>query len=73
MKVGDIILNPYVRDSFDGKPNPMKRTMVVHIGREISLGLRYDGEIARWNTRKAETWEVADHVDIQTAILGKTP
>ena len=66
MKVGDIIINPYVREKMNnGRPNPLYKTMVIHIGTEYTRALRYDGEIAEWYTKSVKNWEISHHVNLE--------
>ena len=73
MKVGDIVINPHVREKMNnGRPNPMYKTMVIHIGSEYTKTLRYDGEIARYYTQDAKKWEISHHVDIEKFLEVET-
>lgn len=70
MNVGDIVINPYVRKEFKGKPNPMYKSMVIHIGKRFTTCLRIDGEICDYETACVTEYEIAGHVDLEQMILG---
>jgi hypothetical protein len=66
MKVGDIIINPHVREKMDnGRPNPMYKSMVIHIGSEYTRTLRYDGKISKYYTQNVKKWEISHHINLE--------
>lgn len=69
MKAGDVIINPHVSKEFKGKPNPMYKSMVIHIGTEYTTTLRIDGKQSKYYTRDCKGWEVSHHIDFKTCIL----
>ena len=73
MKVGDIIINPYVSQEYQyqRKPNPLYKTMVIHIGTEYTTCLRIDGKRVKYYTKDAKKYEVVGHIDIAKLILGE--
>ena len=71
MKIGDVIINPYVKQEFKGKPNPMYKSMVLSIGTKLTKALRYDGKIIDYYTRDCKDFEVSHHIDISTQILNE--
>lgn len=71
MKVGDIIINPYVSQEYQGNPNPLYKSMVAHIGTEYTTCLRIDGKRTKYYTRDAKKYEVVGHIDIAKLILGE--
>lgn len=72
MKVGDIIINPYVSKEYkDLGVNPMYKSMIIHIGKEYTTVLRIDGRTSEYFTKDVKEWEVANHVDIRSVILAE--
>lgn len=69
MKVGDLIINPHVSQYFKGNPNPMYKTMVIHIETEYTMALTYEGEVTTWCTKDIRDWKVAGNVAIKQLIL----
>lgn len=69
MRVGDVIINPYVNKEFRGKPNPMYKSMVSHVGSEYTTCLRIDGCKSKYPTKDAMMWDIVGHVDIEKMIL----
>ena len=69
MKVGDIVINPYVKKEFNGKPNPMYKSMITHIGSEYTKCLRIDGKQSTYYTRDIKDYEVVAHVDLEKMII----
>lgn len=69
MRIGDIIVNPYVKKDFDTRPNPMYKSMVIHIGKEYTTCLRYDGKQTKYYTKDCENWEVAHSVKLYEIVL----
>ena len=63
MKIGDIILNPYVRES-----SPLRRTMVINIGRLYVKTIRYDGVMCAYRADDVKRWSKVGHADIAGAI-----
>lgn len=68
MKVGDIIINPYVQKDFKTKPNPLYQSMIIHIGKEYTTTLRYDGKTSKYYTRDIKEWEVIGNVNLYELI-----
>lgn len=68
MKIGDVIINPSVRKEFNGKPNPMYKSMVIHKDAKYTTTLRIDGKTSRYYTSDCREWEISHHVDIGTLI-----
>ena len=71
MRVGDIIVNPWVAREFDGRSNPNYAT--IYIGNNESID--YKGRKCRWadkvykeNPEKHCPWEVIGHIDISRII-----
>lgn len=69
MKIGDIVINPHVKKEFKGKPNPMYKSMIIHIGSEYTKCLRIDGKQSTYYTRDIEKYEVVAHIDIAKMIM----
>lgn len=69
MKIGDIVINPHVNKEFKGKPNPMYKSMVTHIGSEYTKCLRIDGKQSTYYTRDIKKYEVVAHIDIAKMIM----
>lgn len=61
MRIGDIIVNPYVSQMFNGELNPMYAT--IYIGNNRSID--YHGRVHRWGDKvyKNEKWRVIGHHD----------
>lgn len=71
MRVGDIIVNPWVAKEFDGRLNPNYAT--IYIGNNESID--YRGRKCRWAEKVYEEdpdtlrpWEVIGHIDISEII-----
>ena len=70
MKVGDIIVNPYVSAEYDGKLNPMYAT--IYLGHNYSLD--YKGRKHTWidkvysDKNKHGAWKVIGHIDLHEII-----
>lgn len=71
MRVGDIIVNPWVMKNFNGELNPNYAT--VYIGNNESID--YRGRKCRWAEKVYEEdpdslrpWEVIGHIDISGII-----
>lgn len=71
MKIGDVIVNPHVRKNFVNKPNPLYQSMVIHIGKEYTTTLRYDGKTSKYYTREVKEWEVLHNVSLYEMIYEK--
>ena len=69
MKIGDIVINPYVNKEINGKPNPMYKSMIIHIGSEYTKCLRYDGKQTTYYTSNIKKYEVVAHIDIAKMIM----
>lgn len=69
MKIGDVIINPYVRETFGNTSNPLYKIMVVDIGTKDTLTLGYDGKIRDFPTHDCKNWEVSHHVDLAEIIF----
>ena len=68
MRIGDIIINPWVDKMYDGDLNPMYAT--IYLGHNTSLD--YKGTKHRWNTavfkedpRYKSPWKVIGHIDLK--------
>lgn len=73
MKVGDIIINPYVSKEYKNiGVNPLYKSMIIHIGSEYTTTLRIDGKTSKYYTKDVKEWKVENHVDIRSMILAKT-
>lgn len=64
MKVGDIIVNPWVSRDFNGKLNPMYAT--IYIGNNRSID--YKGRVHAWVDKVyrddlERKWEIIGHCD----------
>lgn len=68
MRVGDVIINPYVSKEFKGEPNPIYKSMIIHIGSKYTTTLRFDGETSEYYTRDCKDWEISHHIDFGTLI-----
>ena len=69
MKVGDIIINPYVSKDFDGKLNAMYAT--IYLGDNKSLD--YKGRVHTWADKvyrhdNKNEWRVIGHVNLKRII-----
>lgn len=71
MRVGDIIVNPWVAREFDGRLNPNYAT--IYIGNNESID--YKGRKCQWvdkvykeNPEKHCPWKVIGHIDISGII-----
>lgn len=71
MKIGDIVINPYVSEKSRNTINPMHKSMIIHIGKEYTTCLRYDGCTSKYFTSDVKKWEVIRNIDIRQLILGK--
>ena len=67
IKVGDIVVNPWVSEKFNGKPNPLYAT--IYLGRNETLD--FNGKKRQWadkiykeNPERKTPWEVIGHIDI---------
>lgn len=67
MKVGDIIINPYVQ-----KTNPLYKSMVIYIGTKYTKTLRYDGKTSEYYTRDIREWKVLCNIDLREMIWNAT-
>lgn len=70
MKIGDIVINPYVPKDFNTKPNPLYQSMIIHIGKEYTTTLRYDGETSKYYTRDVKEWQIVHNVNLYEVIYG---
>lgn len=73
MRVGDIIINPYVSKDFDGELNPMYAT--IYLGDNKSLD--YRGRVHTWADKvyrrgNKNEWRVIGHVNLKRIIEYKT-
>lgn len=69
MRVGDIIINPYVNKDFDGELNPMYAT--IYLGDNKSLD--YKGRVNTWADKvnrhdNKNEWRVIGHIDLKRII-----
>lgn len=69
MKVFDVVVNPFVSSYINGKPNPMHKSMIIHIGSEYTKTLRIDGEVTTYYTEDVKLWDVSHSIDIKNLIL----
>lgn len=71
MKVGDIVINPNVSKwvEKDIRPNPLFQSMVIHIGREYTTTLGYDGKQTKYHTKDIKKWTVLDSVNLFAVIF----
>ena len=63
MKLGDVVINPYVEKLWYGKPNPMYKTMIIHIGRNEVKTLAFDMTICDFPTHHVSEWKICRNVD----------
>lgn len=70
MKVGDIVINPWVSPLYKGQPNPLYQSMVIDIGKSYTKCLRIDGLISEYYTSDVRQWDKAGTVDLERLILG---
>lgn len=72
MKVGDVIINPYVCEKFrNGAPNPLHKLMVTHIGMKLTSTIGIDGKIREFFTKDCKDWKKSHHINIAVAILSQ--
>lgn len=64
MKVGDIVINPYVQKDFSTKPNPLYMSMIINVGSEYTRCLRYDGKVTRYYTDDVKNWQKVKSVNL---------
>lgn len=71
MKVGDIIVNPWVDKEFDGRLNRMYAT--IYLGNNESLD--YTGEKHKWcdkvyqeNPERHTPWKIIGHIGIKSIV-----
>ena len=69
MKIGDIIINPYVSEDFGGRLNPMYAT--IYLGDNKSLD--YKGRVHTWADKvyrhdNENEWRVIGHVNLKRII-----
>jgi len=71
MKVGDIVVNPYVSKEFDGKLNPNYAT--IYIGNNETID--YNGRKCKWadkiyrtDIKSQREWKVIGHVDLKSYL-----
>lgn len=69
MRKGDVIINPYVPELFEGKPSPLFKTMVLSVGSTYTKVLRIDGKTSKYFTDHAKNWTVSHHIDYNSLIL----
>ena len=65
MKIGDIIINPYVSKEYDGKLNPMYATIYIGDNRSVD----YKGRVHRWADKvykegNEREWKVVGHCNL---------
>ena len=65
MKIGDIIINPWVSKEYDGKLNPMYATIYIGDNRSVD----YKGRVHRWadivyKEGNEREWKVAGHCNL---------
>lgn len=67
MRIGDIVVNPWVSTYFNGKLNPNYAT--IYLGDNKSLD--YKGRVCKWvdkiykdNPQKNTPWKVIGHIDL---------
>ena len=70
MRIGDVVINPFVNPLFNDKPNPMYKSMITHIGSEYTTCLRIDGKNSKYYTKDVRNWEISHHVDFKKLIEG---
>lgn len=69
MKVGDVIINPYVKQYLkNGKLNPMYKSMITYIGLQYTLTIRIDGKQTRYYTDDVKHWKVSHHIELERMI-----
>lgn len=69
MKVGDVVINPFVSEYLkNGKINPNHKVMVVHVGTEYVTCLKCNGHIAKNYMHDIKEWEIVKHVDLTEVI-----
>jgi hypothetical protein len=71
MQIGDVVINPFVNPLFNGKPNPMYKSMITHIGSEYTTCLRIDGKSSKYYTSDVREWKVSHRVDFKRLIVGE--
>lgn len=69
MRIGDIIINPYVNKDFDGRLNAMYAT--IYLGDNKSLD--YKGRVHTWADKvcrhdNENEWRVIGHIDLKRII-----
>lgn len=69
MRVGDIIVNPHVNEYFKTKPNPMCKSIIIHIDPEYTTTLRYDGKTSLYFTSDVKEWKVLRNIDLCEIIF----
>jgi len=72
MKIGDIVVNPFVSKDFDGRPNPMYAT--IYIGNDTLID--YLGRMHKWSAlsqrwKDRDKWRVIGHYPIKEAICAE--
>lgn len=73
MKIGDVIINPFAPQEFNGNPNPEYKSMVINIGSKYTTTLGYDGRQRKYFTKNCKEWEISHHIDIGTQIINRMP
>lgn len=68
IKIGDIVINPWVSEQYNGILNPMFAT--IYLGNNISLDYRGDKHtwgdpIYKDNPKRKTPWKVIGHIDIK--------
>lgn len=69
MKIGDIIINPYVEKEYKGKPNPMYKQMVIGVSSGYVSCLTYQGKIVKYYLRDTDSFKVCRNINIKAIIL----
>lgn len=72
MKVGDIIVNPWVSEYFNGKLNPNYATIYIGNNRSIDYkGQKYSwgDKVYKHNPEEKTPWKVIGHIDIKGIIV----
>ena len=75
MRVGDIIVNPWVQKEFNGELNPNYAT--IYLGNKQCLDINgkighfaFDTKVNKWDKDEPEReWKVIGHVNLKDAIL----
>ena len=73
VKLGDIVINPYVTPTFEGKPNPNYKSLVLGVSVSHIEVLRFDGTKTKFyvSITDRDEWHIDGHIDIKGLILAE--